>query len=52
MNAQRLGTLIRLDLTQRTRSVAWYVLLSVFALHWQFLILKREQSRFETEMWR
>ena len=32
MNAQRLGTLIRLELTQRTRSVAWYVLLSVFAL--------------------
>ncbi|GAA5038303.1 ABC transporter permease [Microbacterium fluvii] len=32
MNAARIGTLIRLDLTQRMRSVAWYVLLGVFAL--------------------
>ncbi|MDE0547664.1 ABC transporter permease [Microbacterium sp. C7(2022)] len=32
MNAQRLGTLIRLELLQRTRSVAWYVLLGVFAV--------------------
>lgn len=32
MNAQRLGTIVRLELTQRTRSVAWYVLLGVFAL--------------------
>ena len=27
---QRIGTLIRLELTQRVRSVAWYVLLGVF----------------------
>jgi Cu-processing system permease protein len=32
MNGQRLGTIVRLELTQRTRSVAWYVLLGVFAL--------------------
>jgi ABC-type transport system involved in multi-copper enzyme maturation permease subunit len=32
VNAQRLGTIVRLELTQRTRSVAWYVLLGVFAL--------------------
>lgn len=32
MNAQRLGTIVRLELTQRTRSVAWYVLLGVFGL--------------------
>ncbi|WP_435526936.1 ABC transporter permease [Microbacterium aurantiacum] len=32
MNAQRLGTIVRLELMQRTRSVAWYVLLGVFAL--------------------
>ncbi|WP_137844244.1 ABC transporter permease [Microbacterium sp. 2FI] len=31
MNAQRLGTIVRLELTQRTRTVAWYVLLGVFA---------------------
>lgn len=30
MSGQRIGTLIRLELTQRVRSVAWYVLLSVF----------------------
>ena len=30
MNPQRIGTLIRLDLTQRVRSVAWYVLLGIF----------------------
>ena len=30
MSAQRIGTLIRLELTQRVRSVAWYVLLGVF----------------------
>ena len=32
MSAQRLGTIISLELTQRMRSVAWYVLLGVFAL--------------------
>ncbi|MFE5410094.1 ABC transporter permease [Microbacterium sp. NPDC056569] len=32
MNAQRLGTIVGLELTQRTRSVAWYVLLGVFGL--------------------
>jgi len=32
MSGQRLGTIVRLELTQRTRSVAWYVLLGVFAL--------------------
>lgn len=32
MNGQRLGTIVGLELTQRTRSVAWYVLLGVFAL--------------------
>lgn len=31
MNARRLGTIIGLELTQRVRSVAWYVLLGVFA---------------------
>ena len=31
MSGQRLGTIVRLELTQRTRSVAWYVLLGVFA---------------------
>ncbi|MEJ1156071.1 MULTISPECIES: ABC transporter permease [Microbacterium] len=31
MNAARLGTIIRLELIQRTRSVAWYVLLGIFA---------------------
>jgi ABC-type transport system involved in multi-copper enzyme maturation permease subunit len=30
MSGQRLGTIVRLELTQRTRSVAWYVLLGVF----------------------
>lgn len=32
MNAARLSTLIGLELKQRTRSVAWYVLLGVFAV--------------------
>lgn len=32
MSGQRLGTIISLELTQRMRSVAWYVLLGVFAL--------------------
>ncbi|TDL42260.1 ABC transporter permease [Microbacterium oleivorans] len=32
MNASRLWTIARLDLTQRIRTVAWYVLLGVFAL--------------------
>ncbi|WP_374977143.1 ABC transporter permease [Microbacterium trichothecenolyticum] len=32
MNGQRLGTIVGLELTQRTRSIAWYVLLGVFAL--------------------
>lgn len=32
MNASRIGTLIRLELLQRLRSVAWYVLLGIFAL--------------------
>ncbi|BDV29834.1 ABC transporter permease [Microbacterium terricola] len=32
MNLGRIGTLVRLDLVQRTRSVAWYVLLGVFAV--------------------
>jgi ABC-type transport system involved in multi-copper enzyme maturation permease subunit len=32
MSVSRLGTLIRLELTQRLRSVAWYVLLGIFAL--------------------
>lgn len=31
MSGQRLGTIVGLELTQRTRSVAWYVLLGVFA---------------------
>jgi len=35
MSLSRIGALIRLDLTQRVRSVAWYVLLGVFA----FLLL-------------
>lgn len=30
MSLQRIGTLTRLELTQRVRSVAWYVLLGVF----------------------
>ena len=32
MNRERLGTIVGLELTQRTRSVAWYVLLGVFGL--------------------
>ncbi|MGP3535678.1 ABC transporter permease [Microbacterium sp. RD1] len=32
MSGSRLGALVRLELTQRLRSVAWYVLLGVFAL--------------------
>jgi Cu-processing system permease protein len=32
MNAARIGTIVRLELTQRVRSVAWYVLLGIFAL--------------------
>jgi len=32
VSGQRLGTIVHLELTQRTRSVAWYVLLSVFAV--------------------
>ncbi len=32
MSLQRLGTIIRLELTQRVRSVSWYVLLGIFAL--------------------
>lgn len=32
MNAARLWTIARLDLQQRVRSVAWYVMLGVFAL--------------------
>ncbi|MDL5352420.1 ABC transporter permease [Microbacterium sp. zg-YB36] len=32
MNLQRIGTIVRLELIQRMRSVAWYVLLGVFAL--------------------
>jgi ABC-type transport system involved in multi-copper enzyme maturation permease subunit len=32
VNGQRLGTIVGLELTQRTRSVAWYVLLGVFAV--------------------
>jgi ABC-type transport system involved in multi-copper enzyme maturation permease subunit len=32
MNAGRIATVIRLELTQRVRSVAWYVLLGVFGL--------------------
>lgn len=32
MNLQRLGTIVRLELTQRTRSIAWYVLLGVFGV--------------------
>ncbi|MHC2997889.1 ABC transporter permease [Microbacterium sp. HJ5] len=31
MSGQRLGTILGLELKQRTRSVAWYVLLGVFA---------------------
>ncbi|MBD8023690.1 ABC transporter permease [Microbacterium gallinarum] len=30
MSGQRLGTIVRLELTQRTRSIAWYVMLGVF----------------------
>ncbi|WP_203582354.1 ABC transporter permease [Microbacterium hibisci] len=32
MNGQRVGTIVGLELTQRTRSIAWYVLLGVFAV--------------------
>lgn len=32
MNLRRLGTVIALELTQRVRSIAWYVLLGVFAV--------------------
>lgn len=32
MNAARIGVIARLELTQRVRSVAWYVLLGVFAV--------------------
>ncbi|MDU0366245.1 ABC transporter permease [Microbacterium sp. KSW4-17] len=32
MNLHRLGTIVGVDLRQRVRSVAWYVLLGVFAL--------------------
>ncbi|MFG6475628.1 ABC transporter permease subunit [Microbacterium sp. P06] len=32
MNATRIGVIARLELTQRIRSVAWFVLLAVFAL--------------------
>jgi Cu-processing system permease protein len=32
MNAARIGTIVRLELIQRVRSVAWYVLLGVFAV--------------------
>ena len=32
MNPQRIGTLVRLELRQRVRSVAWYVLLGIFAV--------------------
>lgn len=32
MNPTRFAALVRLDLTQRVRSVAWYVMLGVFAL--------------------
>lgn len=32
MNAARIGTLVSLELTQRVRSVAWYVMLGVFAV--------------------
>jgi ABC-type transport system involved in multi-copper enzyme maturation permease subunit len=32
VNGQRLGTIVGLELTQRTRSIAWYVLLGVFAV--------------------
>ena len=32
MNGQRLGTIVGLELTQRTRSIAWYVLIGVFAV--------------------
>ena len=30
MSGQRLGTIVRLELTQRTRSIAWYVMLGAF----------------------
>ena len=32
MNGHRLSTIVGLELTQRTRSIAWYVLLGVFAV--------------------
>lgn len=32
MNAARIGTIVRLELLQRVRSVAWYVLLVIFAV--------------------
>lgn len=32
MNLQRIGVIVRLELTQRLRSVSWYVLLGVFAV--------------------
>ena len=32
MSMQRVMTIVRLELTQRLRSVAWYVLLGVFAV--------------------
>lgn len=32
MNAARIGTIFRLELLQRVRSVAWYVLLGIFAV--------------------
>jgi Cu-processing system permease protein len=32
MNAARIGTIVRLDLTQRVRSLSWYVLLGVFVV--------------------
>ncbi|MDT0183055.1 ABC transporter permease [Microbacterium sp. ARD31] len=32
MSASRIGTIVRLELTQRTRSLAWFVLLGVFAV--------------------
>ena len=32
MNLHRLGTIVGIELRQRVRSIAWYVLLGVFAL--------------------
>ena len=32
MNISRMWTIVRLELTQRTRSVAWYVLMGIFAV--------------------